>query len=246
VAKNPTPVPAEERARIVEEIVGHTFSDKSLIEQAFTHPSAVEANPLKSYERLEFLGDAVVGLCVAEYAFTHWPDLREGDLTKMRVAVVNGTFLAEKQAEQGFSDLIVFGASELGQSARGMNSALEDSFESLVGALYLDAGFDVASRWVLGCLGSYVNPDVAVQATNPKSELQEIVQKYNSIVEYRIINSSGPAHAPKFVAEVLIDGEPRAQAKGASKKEAEAAAAAEALRIITGVGASPAEGAEHK
>jgi ribonuclease-3 len=225
-----------QRIQIVEELTGHCFSDKKLVRQAITHPSAVDADPRLSYERLEFLGDAVVGMCVAEYAYRRWPDLKEGDLTKMRVAVVNGSFLAEKQAEMGFPDLIIFGASEMGQSSRGMNSALEDTFESLVGALYLDAGYEVACRWVIDCLGSYVNPSVAQESVNPKSELQEIVQRHGATVEYRIIDSHGPAHAPSFTAEVLIEGRGRAQASGTSKKEAEAAAAAKALRMVQSSG----------
>jgi len=222
----------EERIRAVEDRLGYHFTDKNLVKQAITHPSAVEANPHASYERLEFLGDAVVGLCVAEYAYRHWPDVDEGVLTKMRVAVVKGSFLAETQRAAGFEELIIFGASELGQASRGMTSALEDSFESLTGALYLDGGFEAAYRWVVSCLGDSINPSLALESVNPKSELQEIVQRRGGVVEYRIVDESGPPHAPCFVAEALINGKPKASAEGASKKEAEAAAAARVLETL--------------
>jgi len=219
----------EERVHAVEHILGYTFIDKSLVERAITHSSAVEAQPHLSYQRLEFLGDAVVDLCVAEYAYRQWPDVDEGILTKMRVGVVKGTFLSEKQREAGFEDLIIFGASERSQSARGMARALEDCFESLTGALYLDGGYDVAYGWVISQLGEYVAPAFVTQTANPKSELQERVQSRGGVVEYRIIDESGPPHAPSFTAEALINGKPKARATGFSKKEAEAAAAARTL-----------------
>ncbi|MDR1776055.1 MAG: ribonuclease III [Actinomycetes bacterium] len=224
------------RIDAVERLMEHRFADRELVAQAITHPSAVDADPHYSYERLEFLGDAVVGLCVAEYAYRRYPDLREGDLTKMRVAVVNGSFLSEKQEELGFADLLVLGASEQGQDSRGMASALEDSFESLTGALYLDAGYAAAYGWVIKCLGEYVNPQAAHSASSPKSELQELVQRAGGQVTYRIVKATGPAHAPHFVAEVAIGGAVLARGEGASKKDAEAEAAAGALEQVASGG----------
>jgi ribonuclease-3 len=144
----------------------------------------------------------------------------------MRVAVVQGSFLSEKQQEAGFDKLIIFGASEKSESSRGMFRALEDSFESLAGALYLDGGFEIAYDWVLSQLDKYICPNVVQTSANPKSELQEYVQRTGGFVTYRILGESGPPHAPVFTAEVLIDGEPYAQADGESKKMAQAAAAA--------------------
>ncbi|MCL2403787.1 MAG: ribonuclease III [Coriobacteriia bacterium] len=227
-----TQLTMQQRICAVEKLTGYDFKDKKLVELALTHPSAVEQKPLLSYQRLEFLGDAVVGLCVADYAYRHYPQADEGTLTKMRVAVVKGSFLSEKQQELGFDQLIVFGASELSKSARGMTRALEDSFESLTGALYLDGGFELAYDWVMSQLRSYVNPDVVRQSENPKSELQELVQRTGGVVSYRIIEECGPAHAPSFVAEVLIDGKPKASASGESKKAAETASAAIALKDL--------------
>ena len=219
----------DERIVAVERLTGHDFSDKKLVELALTHPSAVEHEPLLSYQRLEFLGDAVVGLCVADFAYRNYPQADEGTLTKMRVAVVQGAFLSEKQLEAGFDQLIIFGASEQSQSARGLTRALEDSFESLAGALYLDGGFDLAYNWVMSQLEKHINPDTVIHSANPKSELQELVQRTGGVVTYRIIEECGPAHAPSFVAEVLINGKARSRAAGESKKAAETAAASLAL-----------------
>jgi len=223
----------EERVRAVEQLTGHDFQDKKLVEHALTHPSATEHEPLLSYQRLEFLGDAVVGLCVADYAYRNYPQADEGALTKMRVAVVQGTFLSERQQLAGFDQLIIFGPSEKSASSRGMTRALEDSFESLAGALYLDAGFDRAYTWVMSQLEEYVTPDAILASANPKSALQELVQRTGGVVTYRIVGESGPAHAPRFIAEVLINKVAHAKAEGESKKAAEAAAAAQALRELT-------------
>jgi ribonuclease-3 len=110
-----------------------------------------------------------------------------------------------------------------------MTSALEDSFESLAGALYLDGGFETAYCWVMSRLGSSINPDLAFQSVNPKSALQERVQRRGGVVEYRIVEEHGPPHAPCFMAEALVNGKAKGSAEGTSKKEAEAAAAAAAL-----------------
>ena len=221
------------RISAVEKFTGHVFKNKNLIEQALTHPSAVEQKPLLSYQRLEFLGDAVVGLCVADYAYKHYPHAQEGELTKMRVAVVQGSFLSEKQREAGFENLIIFGASEMSESSRGMYRALEDSFESLAGALYLDGGFDLAYSWVLSQLEKYICPTAVQSSANPKSELQELIQSTGGFVTYQILEESGPPHAPSFTAEVLINGVPSGQAMGESKKAAQAAAAAFALAQLS-------------
>lgn len=223
----------EERISIVESVLDHVFNDKQLLMQAITHPSAVEADPDRSYQRLEFLGDSIVGFTVGLEAFKRFPHMAEGDLTRMRIAVVNGAFLTSTAATLGLADAIVFGTSEFASGSRGMNSALEDVFESLTAALYLDAGMDKAQEWVLRCLGSYINPAIAQISVNPKSELQELIQAQGKSVEYEIIDSSGPSHQPTFTAQVLVDGKPLGSASGTSKKEAEARAAQAALDSLS-------------
>ena len=219
----------EERVALTEEILNYRFSDPKLVMRALTHPSAVEADPHHSYERLEFLGDSIVGLIVGEEAYRRFPHENEGTLTKIRISVVNGAFLTDKALSLGFDKLIVFGLSEESSQSRGLRSALEDVFEAMTAALYLDGGMEPARAWVLACLGEYIALETAQAAASPKSELQERMQAIGSVVTYQIIDSVGPAHAPSFTSEVLIDGKVAGSGTGETKKQAEAAAASYAL-----------------
>lgn len=216
----------------VEVICGHVFTDKNLVIQAMTHPSAVEGDPGLSYQRLEFLGDSIVGFTVAHQAYAEFPGVDEGILTKMRIAVVNGEFLSNASNELGLSDWVIFGSSELSASSRGSRSAAEDIFESLTAAIFLDAGLEAAQRWVLENLGDCITPDNAEIIGSPKSILQEVVQADSGTVSYKIISTDGPSHAPTFCAEAYINGESCGQGVGATKKAAESAAAAHALERL--------------
>lgn len=222
----------QKRIQRVEEIVGYTFKNKKLALQAITHPSAVEGDSHLSYERLEFLGDSIVGFTVGLEAFKRFPDLDEGVLTKMRIAVVNGSFLSAATNECGLDECIIFGSSELSSQSRGRKSASEDVFEALTAALYLDGGMSCASKWVLDRLGDFIDPSVAKDTSNPKSLLQEFVQAKGGTVDYEIISTKGPSHAPIFVSEVSINGQALAQGEGSSKKAAESAAAGCALQRL--------------
>ena len=193
-----------ERLTRAQEILGHEFNNKVLLRAALTHPSAVEGQPVSaSYERLEFLGDSILGAVVARSLFESYPEFDEGKLTRLKVSLVSGATLSEVSHELGIDDIIIFGASETGTGARGLHSALENVYESLVGALYLDAGWDVAAE--------------CVQADGHEPPA------------YKLVGSEGPAHAPTFTAVVLIDGIRQGRGSGSSKKEAEGAAALEAL-----------------
>lgn len=131
-----------ERLTRAQEILGHEFNNKVLLRAALTHPSAVEGQPVSaSYERLEFLGDSILGAVVARSLFESYPEFDEGKLTRLKVSLVSGATLSEVSHELGIDDIIIFGASETGTGARGLHSALENVYESLVGALYLDAGW---------------------------------------------------------------------------------------------------------
>lgn len=222
----------EQKKRIdrVEEIAGYTFKNRELALQAITHPSAVEGDSQLSYERLEFLGDSIVGFTVALEAFKRYPELDEGILTKMRIAVVNGSFLTAATNECGLDECIIYGSSELSSQSRGHKSASEDVFEALTAALFLDGGMECAAKWVLDRLGDYIDPSVAKDTSNPKSLLQEYVQAKGGTVEYEIISTKGPSHAPIFVSQVSINGKVFAQGEGPSKKAAESAAAGCALQ----------------
>ena len=210
-----------ERLTRAQEILGHEFNNKVLLRAALTHPSAVEGQPVSaSYERLEFLGDSILGAVVARSLFESYPEFDEGKLTRLKVSLVSGATLSEVSHELGIDDIIIFGASETGTGARGLHSALENVYESLVGALYLDAGWDAAAEFIHRTLKPHLASERAEHPANPKSFLQECVQADGS---------EGPAHAPTFTAVVLIDGIRQGRGSGSSKKEAEGAAALEAL-----------------
>lgn len=227
----------------IQQIIDYQFHDVSLIRAAITHPSAVEGQPVSaSYERLEFLGDSVVGLIVADELFRQFPDIDEGGLTRLKVSLISGESLSEAASEHEFEDVLILGASERGTAARGMHSALENVYEAVVGAMYLDGGMDVARRWVVDTLKPHLAPWRSRLPENPKSLLQEKTQAdLHQTPTYKLIEEAGPAHAPTFVCVCLVGGKEVGRGTGSSKKEAESAAAAAALRNLGYVDASSAD-----
>jgi ribonuclease-3 len=217
--------------RRAEELLGHRFSDQTLIEAALTHPSARTGLPASfCYERLEFLGDSILGAVIATELFKRFPELDEGKLTLMKVALVSGRTLSEVADGLGIGELIRFGDSELGTGSRGMRSALENVYESLVGALYLDGGFDVTHEFILRTLGPQITDDLARDLEPPKSRLQEAIQRdYHTTPTYKVVDQCGPRHSPTFTSVVLVDGVRQGRGKGSSKKESETNAALDAL-----------------
>ncbi len=222
------------KIRRVQEICGYTFTNHELVESAVTHPSAAEGLPVSaSYERLEFLGDSVLGAIVAETLFRSYPQFDEGKLTRLKISLVSGETLSEVGAEIGLADCIVFGASEAGTGARGLHSALENVYESLVGALYLDGGRDVAEAFIRRTLKPHLATERAERPDNPKSFLQECVQRDGTEPPvYKLVNTSGPAHDPTFTSVVLVDGIRVGRGTGSSKKESEGEAARNALEHL--------------
>lgn len=223
-----------DKLALAEKICGHAFSDQRLLRSAITHPSAVEGEPVSaSYERLEFLGDSILGSVVALALFESYRDLDEGKLTRLKVSLVSGMTLSEVGLELGIDKVIIFGPSELGTAARGLHSALENVYESLVGALYLDGGWDAASAFIHRTLHPHLAAERAERPTNPKSLLLECAQgDHLGTPTYKLVDVSGPAHEPVFTAVAFIDGGRQGKGTGSSKKEAEAAAALDALERL--------------
>jgi ribonuclease-3 len=218
------------RIERAEQILNYTFDDKSLLLCALTHPSAAEVDPVHdSYERLEFLGDSLLGAFIALTIYDLFPDLDEGGLTRIKVSLVSGGMLSQRAEELGFSDLIIFGSSERGTGKRGLSSALENIFEALTAAIALDGGMDAARGWVMRSLGDYISSDIASEPANPKSMLQEILQEGRITPTYELIDTAGPPHARTFFCNVLAEGTIIGTGSGHSKKDAEAQAAAQAL-----------------
>lgn len=222
------------RLSIAEAAVGHAFADRDLLRRALTHPSATdERDPGANYERLEFLGDAIVGFAIADEVYARFPDMPEGGMTRIKISVVSGTALATVAAELGLADAIIFGESERGTGGRGMSSALENVYEALTAALYLDAGLDVARAWIGRTLGPLIAEDVAHQPDNAKSRLQELLQSQGLVPDYNIVDEVGPPHDRVFTARVDVESRTLGEGSGRSKKEAEMAAAAVALDTLS-------------
>ena len=223
-----------ERIARIEQICNHTFKDRDLVTAAITHPSAVEHLPVSaSYERLEFLGDSILGAIVATDLFERFGDMDEGELTRLKISLVSGKTLSMVSEKLGIGECIVFGESEKGTGARGLHSALENVYESVVGALYLDGGYEVTHEFVSRTLGPHMVPELAERPVSPKSRLQEITQReLRCAPEYKLEGEQGPAHSPTFTSVVLIDGRRMGRGSGSSKKEAESVAAADAIKRL--------------
>ncbi|MFG6118221.1 MULTISPECIES: ribonuclease III [Thalassobacillus] len=217
-----------------QEKIGIHFEDIELLKQAFTHSSYVNEHrktERKDNERLEFLGDAVLELGVSQYLYRKYPDMSEGELTKLRASIVCEISLVRFADELNFSELIQLGKGEEMTGGRNRPALLADVFEAFIGALYLDQGYEA----VLAFLEKYVYPKVKKgafsHAMDFKSQLQEVVQREkNRVIEYEIVEELGPAHNREFVAHVRISDETAGIGIGRTKKEAEQKAAEEALR----------------
>lgn len=222
------------RVKAIEGICGHKFQREDLVVSAITHPSAAEGRPVSaSYERLEFLGDALVSAIVASHVFERFPGMNEGELSTIKTTLIAGEMLSRVADELGVGPYIRLGHSEQGTQARGMHKALEDVYEALVGALYVDGGMDVARPFVERTLLCYVTPDMARRPLSPKSRLQEVTQRdFHCGPVYKLVGEEGPAHTPTFTTVVLVEGRRVGRGKGSTKKESESAAALDALRIL--------------
>ena len=213
-----------------QKIIGHEFKNEQLLLSAITHPSATEGRSVRySYERLEFLGDSVLGAIVASIAFNTYHDLDEGGLTRIKVALVSGASLSEIAEGLGLADVIMFGSSEQGTGKRGLHSALENVYEAIVAALYLDAGVEEAVAFVKRTLIPRMSLDLANEPENPKSALQEKLQEDGITPTYKLVETQGPPHDRTFVAQVFAGEQGLARGTGRTKKEAESQAAKSTL-----------------
>ncbi len=213
-----------------ERVVGYRFADRGLLAEALTHPSYSTNEPTDPhYERLEFLGDAALGLIIVEEIHRRFPLLAEGGMTKLKIGVVSGPVLAEAAQNLGLGPVIRLGDSERSDGGRGRSSALENAFEAVVGAIYTDAGLDAAREFVLRVLGNLIDPAFLDDLEHPKSRLQELLQSRGEVPVYRIVAEVGPPHERMFRAEVLLGERVLGTGTGTSKRAAEMAAAEDAL-----------------
>lgn len=213
---------------ILEERLKIQFKDRSLLARALTHRSALGIKERADYERLEFLGDAVLDLCVAHLLSDLHPDAREGELSKMRAALVNTQALAQIAKRLELGPFIKLGRGELSSGGADRPSILADVMEAVIGAVYRDSSFEVAFTMIEQIFG---NSLTEVTPFDPKTELQEALHAAGSEPpSYLLELVEGPEHAPTFVTVVIVDGEIAGRGRGTTKKAAQQEAAAEALR----------------
>ena len=219
--------------KVFEEIIGYKFKDKSLLQTALTHSSyANEMNGKVDYnERLEFLGDSVLGMITAEFLFTNHPEMPEGKLTKTRAAMVCEKSLHRFAQSIKLGEFMYLGKGEINTGGRERPSILADAFESLIAAIYLDAGFEEAKKFVLGFISTADIEETII--SDYKTALQEIVQRNpGEYLEYFMVGESGPDHCKTFIVEVHLNNNVIGTGEGRSKKQAEQMAAKATLRLM--------------
>lgn len=222
------------RREELERKLGHQFQDPSLVVQAMTHRSHVHVSGMErieANERLEFLGDSVLGMLVNEHLYYRFHEKEEGDLTKMKSLLVCGATLAKVGEKLGLGEHLLLSRAEAGTGGRKRESILADATEAVIGALYLDGGMDVAREFVEKKI--LVNVAATVEERthrNYKSLLQETLQaRYKTPPRYKVTYTTGPDHARRFTVKVTLRGKILGVGSGTSKKQAEQRAAESAL-----------------
>ncbi|MDR3571169.1 MAG: ribonuclease III [Candidatus Pacebacteria bacterium] len=214
--------------------IGHQFKNQRLLETAFTHRSYINEHRelgREHNERLEYLGDAVLELVVSEFLFVKYPDKPEGDLTAYRAALVNTQSISEAAQKLGMNEFLLLSRGESKDTGRARQIILANAFESLIGALYLDQGYQ-AARDFIGKQLFHKTDDVVARRLwqDAKSRLQELAQEKHGITpSYQLVDQSGPDHDKTFIVGAYIGTEKIALGEGRSKQEAEQAAAEKAL-----------------
>ena len=220
----------------LEAAIGYRFENITLLQNALTHSSYANErwhNSLLSNERLEFLGDAILGMTVAKYLYQTFPDRPEGELTRMRADMVCEQTLAKVAGRINLGKHLLLGNGEEQGGGRTRNSILADAVESVIAATYLDGGMEAAQRFI----EQFILVEVPVKKLHNadyKTALQELVQqKKNQVLSYALVGESGPDHDKQFDVEVSLNGQVVGAGSGSSKKRAEQAAARAALEKLS-------------
>jgi ribonuclease-3 len=221
----------EESINELEKKIEYCFREKALLKQALTHSSFVNEQRIKKlpdYERLEFLGDAVLELTTSDFLFRRFPDVREGELTKRRASIVCGSSLAQCAENISLGEYILMGRGEESTGGRHKENMISDVMEAVIGAIYLDGGFKKAVAFIQ----RFVLSDFEEKRLfyDSKTLLQEYVQKEKgAVLDYVLVNEYGPDHSREFVVEARVNGNTVGKGIGKTKKGAEQQAAYEAL-----------------
>ncbi len=215
--------------------VGYTFKNELLAKEALTHSSYANERDVKSYERLEFLGDSILSLVVSDYLYKNYPDMPEGELTKVRAASVCERSLFEVAKKLSLGQFLILNKGEEATGGRERSSILSDIVEATIAAIYLDSGLSEAREWILRNLKPIIDKAVSGKAFKDyKTELQELAQSgATEKISYRMTDESGPAHLKSFEFEVLSGDKVIGRGRAGSKKEAEQQAAKAALEALT-------------
>ena len=230
------PVEFRKKIRLLEKRMGYFFRNPSLLEQALTHPSFNEHTKGKEdNQRLEFLGDAILGGILSLHLYELYPNDDEGSLSRKKAVLARGSTLASLGSKLGLPEALQVSRTERKNQGHLRPSTLEDAIEAIIGAIYLDGGWPDAQKCVLRWLGD-VNQmlEAGESGFNPKGQLQEFVQSQNpeEKIKYHLVREEGPPHDKRFLMQITIGGAVIAQGSGKSKKEAEEKAAGEALTSL--------------
>ena len=221
---------------LFEKKLGLDFKDKNLLTQAFVHRSYLNENPelgLNQNERLEFLGDAVLELVITEHLYKDYPQKAEGELTNWRAALVNAKMLTSVAEELGFNDFLLLSRGETKELGKARQYILANTFEALIGAIYLDLGYGPADTFIVKYLLKKL-PDILENKSykDAKSQFQEEAQEKAGVTPvYKVLKEWGPDHKKKFTVGVFLHNKSVAEGEGFSKQEAEEEAAKSALII---------------
>jgi ribonuclease-3 len=221
---------------VLQDRLGYQFGDVSLLKLALTHPSVAHESPgnVQHNQRLEFLGDAVLSLVLTQELYQRFPEMGEGPLTKARAQMVNRRTLAEEARRLQLGENLILSHGEEASGGRNRPSALADAYEALLGAIFLDGGFDAAREFILRCfLDAFGALNQIPNLENPKGDLQEVLQAESSEApQYELTAVSGPDHDRVFECAVYHAGAELGRGLGKSKKAAESAAALAALSAL--------------
>ena len=217
----------------LEKILGYKFKDESILKMAFTHSSCgLTGDDGKPYnnERLEFLGDAVLKLVFAEHLYYMFPDEDEGFLSKLASQLISGKTLFEESIDRGINRYLTLGKGEETTGGRTKQRNLAGNMEAIIGAIYIDGGMTCAKEFILRTLEHRIEPMLTGPVEDSKTQFQELIQKDAlGHISYRVTEQSGPAHHPTFEVEVLVDQNVYGRGVGDSKRQAEQAAANDAI-----------------
>jgi len=216
----------------LEEILGYKFQDKNKLMLALTHSSYISKDKISaSNERMEFLGDTILGFIVSSFLYSRVPILSEGQMTRIRASIVCEETLAQCALELKLGDFLRVSKGEALTGGRTRSSILSDAYEAVVGSIYLDGGMKACRDFVLSSMSNIIHDAIMKPAEKDyKTKLQEIAQRGHSCnIVYKIVNEQGPDHEKVFDAQVRLDGKVMGKGTGKTKKEAEQLAAKEAL-----------------